>query len=178
VGILTYKSLYARFCRSWAGGEKAPPSKRQKYQLDGLPSVYMAYVFEDWDLAGTAADALGTYGVDIYADWSTAQLFKFDADAALRLSLKLAAPDAWLVACLSERARETGALLSVLELARETMEKRRYAVLPVRYESPDWVPGPEFLAYPRIEQRGDDLVIVWPDSPYRLPLRRWLKMTG
>ena len=130
------------------------------------------------DVAGTAADALGTCGVDIYADWSSAQLFKFDEKAAERLSMKLAEPGSRLVACVSEKSRDTDRLLSVLELARQTMAQRHYAVLPVRYESMDWTLPSAFAAFPRIEARADDLEIVWPDSPYRLPLRRWLQVQG
>ena len=93
----------------------------------------------------------------------------------LARSRKLAQPDAWLVALISERAKDTDRLLWVLELAREMMQQRHYAVLPVRHESMDWNLPTAFTAFPRIESRGDDLVIVWPDSPYHLPLARWLR---
>ena len=176
MSILTYKSLFARACRSWAEGESTPPSKRLKYPAAGAPTVYLAYVFEDWSMAGTAADALGTYGVDIYADWSAARLDDFDEKAAERLSLKLAEPDAWLVACVSERSKDTDPLRWVLEIARAAMDRRRYALLPVRYELRDWNPPAIFSDSPRIEERLDDLVIVRPDSTYLLPLRRWLRL--
>jgi hypothetical protein len=175
MGIITYQSLFARACRSWAEGETAPPSKRQKYPAKGLPTVYFAYVFEDWAMAGTAADALGTYGTDIYAEWSAARLFDFDEKAAERLRYQLGLPDTRLVAIISERAKDLDRLLWVLELARETMQRRHYALLPVRYEAMDWNPPPALAAYPRIEERRDDLVMVMPDSTYHLPLGRWLR---
>ena len=175
MSILTHKSLFARSCRTWAEGESAPPSKRQKYPADGTPTVYLAYVFEDMSMAGTVADALGSYGVDIYADWSAAQLTDLDEKAAERLRYQLGLSDAWLVALISERAKDTDRLLWVLELARETMARRQYAVLPVRYESMGWSLPTSFAAFPRLEARGSDLEIVWPDSPYHLPLCRWLR---
>lgn len=162
----------------WAEGESAPPSKRQKYPTDGAPTVYMEYVFEDWSMAGIAADALGTYGVDIYVDWTSARLFGFDERAVERLRLKLAEPGARLVACLSERSKDTDRLLSVLKSARETMAQKHYAVLPVRYESTDWALPAAFTAFPRIEARGDDLVVISPNSSYHLPYRRWLRLPG
>ena len=107
-----------------------------------------------------------------YADLYTTT--KLPAAELLRDRLSL--PDAWLVAIVSERAKDLDRLLWVLDLAREKMQQRHYAVLPVRHESMDWNLPAAFTAYPRIETRGDDLVIVWPDTPYRLPLRRWLRM--
>ena len=152
-------------------------SKRQKYPAAGLPTVYMAYVFEDWDLAGKAADALGTYGVDICCEWSSARLFSLKEKDAELLRYKLGEPYAWLVAVISEQTKDVGPLEWVMELARETMDKQHYAVLPVRYESVDWNPPPTFASFPRVEARGNDLVVVWPDSTYQLPLRRWFRVT-
>jgi hypothetical protein len=92
-----------------------------------------------------------------------------------RLRYRLGLPDVWLVALISERAMDTDRLLQVLEMARETIPQRHYAVLPVRHEAMDWNLPTAFAAYPRIEARGDDLVVIRPDSPYHLPFCRWLR---
>jgi hypothetical protein len=177
MSIVTFKNLFARACRSWAVGDIATPSKRLKYPTGGAPTMYLTHVFADWDLEAHAADALATYGVDIYVEWSSGRLFDdFDVKAAEHLRSRIGFPDDWLVALISERAKDTYRLLKVLDMARESMLPHRFAVLPVRFESMDWNPPPAFIAYPRIEERSDDLHIVWPNSTYHLPLRRWLRM--
>lgn len=176
MSILTSESLFARFASSLAEDETGKRSKLLKYQTDGAPTVYLAYVFEDWGMAGEAAGALATCGADIHCDWSAARLFDVNQDEVERLRIKLGNPDAWLVALVSERTKDIERIRWALDLARETMQRGRFALLPVRCEPPDWTLPAELRGYPRIEARGDDLVRISPESTYQLPLRRWFRM--
>jgi hypothetical protein len=98
MSILTHKSLFARFARSYAQDDSATKSKRLKFETAGAPTVYLAHTIEDWDLAGPAADALAGCGIDIHAEWSSARLFEdFDDGAANRLRARLGLDGSWLV---------------------------------------------------------------------------------
>ena len=178
MGIVTYKYLFAGFGRSLSADPDGTRSKRLKFEEPGFPAVYLAYTFEDWSMATTAAHALAMCGVDIYTDWLAARLFTLDEQGELRLRIKLDLPNARLVALMSERTKDFERLRKVLDLARETMQRGRYAVLPVRFESTDWDPPPAFAEYPRIELHGHDLVFIAPNSTYHLPLRRWFRPEG
>jgi hypothetical protein len=177
MSILTYQALFERFTRTLAEDETGTRSTRLKFPTDGAPTVYLAYVFEDWGMASIAAGALATCGVDIYADWSAARLFEPDEAATEALRDRLGRMDAWLVALVSERTKNLERLRAVLDLGWKTVQAGRYALLPVRYESPDWKLPPRLAVYPRIESRGDDLVRIAAGSTYQIPLRRWFSMS-
>jgi hypothetical protein len=176
VSIITYKSLFARFARSLAKDDSNTKSKRLKFETPGAPTIYLAHVFEDWDMASPAADALAACGVDTHVDWCCGRMFtEFDEKAELMLSTRLGLPWSWLVVLVSERTPPGGRIQWVLELERETLPPARFALLPVHYGTDDW-PLPEDLAgYPRIEEMGDDLCVTGSAPGASLPLCAWLR---
>lgn len=175
MSIVTYQSLYARFARAQAEAATGKRSKFLRYRTAGAPTVYIAYTFEDWGMVETVARALATCEVDIHADRSAGSLFKKGGVSMERLRGRLEMPDAWLVALVSERTRDTERIAWVLDTARETTLPGRYALLPVRYKEDDWILPREFSRYPRIETHRNDLVRVSTRSAARVPLCRWFR---
>jgi hypothetical protein len=177
LSIISYKSLFGRFARSLAAAGSGPKSKRLKFETAGAPTVYLGYTIEDWDLASPAAGALAGCGVDIFPEWTSAQLFKgFDDDAENRLQARLGLDGSWLVVLISERTPQIGRIPWVLELARDTMPPSHYAILPVRYGPDAWSLPQFYEGHPRIEELGDDLCVMGlsPDLPR--PLSQWLRL--
>ncbi|GEM_PF-1864457 len=176
LSIVTYQSLYARFARARAEAAVGKRSSYLRYRTAGAPTVYLAYAFEDWGMVSTAARALATCGVNIHPDLSAGSLFKKGGYNMERLRDRLVMPDAWLVALLSERTRDTERLTWVLDVARATALPGRYALLPVRYEEDEWILPREFSKYPRIEVHRNELVRVSPRAAAKLPLCRWFSL--